>query len=344
MEKLIVRTAAIFLFLLSWNDALFAQVNADSLRVVREALQMIAFPKPEFNEPFMPDLSPEAMADLGFEQPYQSKAVKFQVRDGAQIHGQKYEHTSNKTILLLHGTLGSSYTFNKTSGLLREVLEANVIAIDLRGHGQSAGRPGDVSTPNQYAEDLDDIIASIRTENPDETILLAGHSMGGGIVLRHAETFPNTQVDGYLLFAPNLGNSAPTTSRNLDLDNNFIKSHLSRGLGLRMLNEYGIHQYDSLEVVFYNMPEQFPLRSYSYRSMEASVPTDYRQALRMTDQPLLMLVGSEDEAFVAEEYPPLFKAYSQGECYLIEGETHNGIRHSKVAMERIRNWAVESGL
>ncbi|MEL7375907.1 MAG: alpha/beta fold hydrolase [Bacteroidota bacterium] len=334
----------ILLVLLSWNGTLFTQSNMDSLRIVREALQMIEFSEPEFHQPYIPNLSPSDIADMGFEQPHQSEAIKFQMRDGIQIHGQKYERTSSKTVLLLHGTLADSYTYNKMAGLLRESLNAEVIAIDLRGHGQSGGRPGDVSTLNQYAEDVDDIIASIRMENPEEMVILAGHSMGGGIVLRHVETFPDTQVDGYLLFAPNLGTSSPTTHQNLDVESNFIKIHLARGLGLRLLNEFGIHEYDSLQVVFYNLPANMPIRSYSYRSMQASHPKNYREALRAIDKPMLVLVGSADEAFIAEEYGPVIRSYSGGECYIVEAATHNGIRHSEEAMQKVRDWAATNNL
>ncbi len=344
MKNSIRNTTVILFFLLLWNNVLFAQTNADSIRIVNEALQMITFPDPKFMEPYISNPGPKELAYLGFEQPNQSETITFTMRDGVQIHGQKLESSSNKTVLLLHGVLANSYTYNKMAGLLREALQAEVIAIDLRGHGQSEGVPGDVSTLNQYAEDLDDIISSVKTEKPKQSIILAGHSMGGGILLRYTETFQQNQVDGYLLFAPNLGNNAPTTSQNLDQENNFIKTHLSRGLGLRMLNEFGIHKYDSLKVVFYNLPEQMPLRSYSYRSMEASTPMNYRNTLRNIDKPMLVLVGSNDEAFIAKEYPTVFNAWSKGECYVIEGETHNGIRHNAEAMQKVQNWAVKNKL
>ncbi|MCO5257350.1 MAG: alpha/beta hydrolase [Lentimicrobium sp.] len=342
MKQLTIVTALISVFFLC--QPAIAQTDSDSILIVEQALKMIAFPEPEFKEPYVnADLSPKAIADMGFDQPDKSVAVKFKMRDGATIHAEKYELESGKTIILVHGTLASSYTYNKMSGLLRESAGAEVIAIDLRGHGQSEGTPGDVTTLNQYAEDLEDIINTIKKNRPGQKIILAGHSMGGGIVLRHKETFPETDISAYILFAPNLGNNAPTMRTDLDLKNNFIKSHLSRGLGIRMLNEYGIHTYDSLKVVFYNLPLQMPLRSYSYRSMQAAIPIDYKHAIRSIDRPLIVLVGGEDEAFIAAEYVPLFNAYSKGECHIIRDETHNGIRHNHEAMALIGLWA-EKGL
>ena len=332
-----------FSLLISW-DSMIAQKFSDSLRIVKEALQMIDFPEPIFDSPYVTVINPKTIADIGFEQPNSFETVKFKMRDGVQINGQRYAHSSNKTLLLLHGVLSSSYTYNKTAGLLRDNLQAEVIAFDLRGHGQSGGMPGDVSNLNQYAEDLDDVIKSIKLTEPDKVILLAGHSMGGGIVLRHAESFPGTKVEGYILFAPNLGPDSPTTSKELDLKNNFVKIHLSRGLGLRLLNELGIHSYDSLKVVFYNLPDQMPVRSYSYRSMVAGVPVDYRISLKAINQPLLILAGSNDEAFLAKEYPKVIQAYSSGECFIIKGETHNGIRHNEAAMTKVREWAFNNKL
>jgi alpha-beta hydrolase superfamily lysophospholipase len=338
MKQLTFITALIAGLLL--YQTAIAQTNSDSIFIVEQALKMVAFPEPEFKEPYANvNLTPKAIADMGFEQPNKSVTVKFEMRDGATIHVEKYELESDKTIILVHGTLASSYTYNKMSGLLRESVGAEVIAIDLRGHGQSEGTPGDVTTLNQYAEDLEDIIHTIKNNRPAQKIILAGHSMGGGIVLRHKETFPETDISAYVLFAPNLGNNAPTIRTDLDLENNFIKSHLSRGLGIRMLNEFGIHKYDSLKVVFYNLPPQMPLQSYSYRSMQAAIPIDYKQALRCIDKPLIVLVGGADEAFIASEYVPLFNAYSKGECHVIKDETHNGIRHNNKAFELIGLWA-----
>jgi alpha-beta hydrolase superfamily lysophospholipase len=65
------------------------------------------------------------------------------------------------------------------SGLIREALHAEVISIDLRGHGKSGGIPGHISRPNQYAEDLNEIITTINSDKPNQKIILVGHSMGG---------------------------------------------------------------------------------------------------------------------------------------------------------------------
>ncbi|MCK9344084.1 MAG: hypothetical protein M0P33_09280 [Massilibacteroides sp.] len=114
MEKIINLTAIIFFFINSWSNVLFAQNNADSLRIVNEALKMIQFPEPVFNEPFITNPSPKEISDLGLEQVYNSEEVQFKMRDGISIHRNKFDHSSGITVLFLHGALGSSYTNNKT--------------------------------------------------------------------------------------------------------------------------------------------------------------------------------------------------------------------------------------
>lgn len=341
--KHIIHKSLLVLFIVM-SQLNFGQSKTDSIRIVKEALKLIELPEPQFEKAFIPNPSPKDIEDLGFDQPNTSETIEFDMKDDVKIVAKKYALISNKTAILVHGVLASSYTYNKMSGLIREALQAEVITIDLRGHGASGGIPGDISKPNQYADDLEEIIKSIRLNKPNQKIILVGHSMGGGIVLRHAETFPETKIVGYVLFSPNLGMSSPTTSQKLDLNNNFVKSHLSRGLGLKMLNEYGIHQYDSLKVVFYNLPELMPIKSYSYRSMNAIYPDNLRHTLKTIESPLITVVGSKDEVFIAEEYPTVFKAYSSGNCIVIENETHSGIRHNEDAMNKIREWSMKNGL
>ena len=57
-----------------------------------------------------------------------------------------------------------------------------VHAMDLRGHGRSEGRRGDVRSFDQYLLDLDVFFARVRAIEDDRPIYLMGNSMGGLIV------------------------------------------------------------------------------------------------------------------------------------------------------------------
>ncbi|MDG1729173.1 MAG: hypothetical protein P8K68_06535 [Algibacter sp.] len=126
----LTRLIVLLIILIIFNSTIYAQQNTDSIRVVNEAIKMIDFSNPEFKSAFVPNMDNKTIADMGFEQPNTSAVLKFKKRDGIQIHGQKYQYDSNKKVLLLHGTLANSYTYNKMAGLLREATQAKVIAVD----------------------------------------------------------------------------------------------------------------------------------------------------------------------------------------------------------------------
>jgi alpha-beta hydrolase superfamily lysophospholipase len=313
----------------------------DTAKVAREAGKLVNSPDPVFKPLEMQKMDSAQLSDMGFDQVYKSEPVSFVMRDGKKLHAEKFAANSNTIIVLLHGVLSSSFTMNRMAGLLREAGSAEVIALDMRGHGQSEGRPGDVDYIGQYTDDLADVITSLRLSRPGCRIIIAAHSMGGGIALRYAMKEDAPDVSGFLLFSPLLGNNSPTIpkpSADADTAAAFLKINIMRIIGLNMYNSIGVHTYDSLPVLFFNMPKGMPLNKYTYRANQSMAPEDYRQGLHAVKSPLLVIVGSKDEAFVAKEFEPAVKNNSLGEVVVIEGATHNSIRHNKAAMSAASAW------
>ncbi|WP_051554704.1 alpha/beta hydrolase [Maribacter antarcticus] len=322
-------------------SALAQHKNDPYKRVETEIIKLIYSPDPAFDPNIVQQpMSPEVIADIGFEQVYQNSPREFSMRDGKHLFSYAYKKESDTTIILVHGVLSGAYMMNKTAGLLQETTHNDVIALDFRGHGQSEGTPGDVDYVNQYVDDLEDVVSAIKKEKPNQSIVLAGHSMGGGIILRYAMEKDAPEVDGYLLFAPHLGANAPTLKEEA-LETGeapFVKLHINRIIGLKMLNAIGVTKYNNLPVLFFNLPETMPVTKYSYRANESMSPSDYKEGLNAIAKPLLVLIGSEDEVFDARKFNTAITENSNGEVYTVEDETHNGIRHNKKAMELISNW------
>jgi pimeloyl-ACP methyl ester carboxylesterase len=90
--------------------------------------------------------------------------------------------------------------------------------------------------------------------------------------------------------------------------------------------------------MFFNLPETMPINRYSYRANESMYPSDYKEGLNAIEKPMLVIVGSNDEAFDASEYSSAITENSNGEVHIIENETHNGIRHNEKSMELISEW------
>ncbi|SFR60944.1 alpha/beta hydrolase [Maribacter stanieri] len=340
MKKL-VNHLMLFAFLFSMS-CIMAQENWEQFEKTQsEVTKLIQLPDPTFQpQQHQKPLDAKAIADLGLEQLYKNEPRKFTAKDGKQLFAYKYNSDSDTTILLLHGILSSAYMMNRTAGLLQEATHSEIVALDFRGHGQSEGTPGDVSYINQYVDDVIDVVTSIKKEKPNQKIILAGHSMGGGIILRYAMAKDAIAVDGYLLFAPQLGANSPTLKiAPVEGDQEpFLKLHLNRIIGIKMMNAIGETKYNDLPVLFFNLPESMPVTKYSYRANESMYPADYKEGLQHMTKPLLVVVGANDEAFVAEEFHTAVTENSNGKVFVIPDETHNGIRHNNKAMKIIANW------
>ena len=90
------------------------------------------------------------------------------------------------TYVLVHGFLDLAYGWHEVAPLLAK--RAHVIAIDLRGHGDSDWvGPGGYYHYLDYVADLDDVIA--RTAH--DRVIAVGHSMGGGVVAYWAGARPD---------------------------------------------------------------------------------------------------------------------------------------------------------
>lgn len=303
------------------------------------AFVMVFWGDPEF--PPLPKPTPEEMAAFAarFEQPYPAEKREFKMRDGVKLAAQDFPAESDTTIVFVHGVLASSFPHNRSSGLLREATSAEVIAVDLRGHGASGGAPGDVSYIGQYEDDVADVIREVRSRKPMGRVILAGHSMGGGIALRYAMKLGAPPVDGYLLFAPHLGPKSPTTPMEATPEGaSFVRIHLPRILGLALFNSLGIKSFNGLHTLFFNLPEELPLRSYSYRAMVGMHPADHAPALAAIDKPLLVVVGSKDEAFRADQYETTVRRHSQGEVAVVEGASHDGVLEDSRALAAVQRW------
>ncbi len=317
------------------------------------ALVLTFWPEPEFSTD--PDVAfarvlehrKKAVAEEvhAYEQlPYEE--TRFTMRDGVELFGRRFAADSDTTVLFVHGLAGDSSEHNQTAATLRASGPVEVITLDLRGHGESGGRPWDVDYIGQYEDDLADVIAEIRASTPGGKVILAGHSMGGGIVLRYALLTDAPPVDGYLLYAPNLGINSPTsrTEPTEPVDGTdpgfepMMKIHVPRLFGLAFLNMAGITVFNGLPTMIFNLPPTLPMRAYSFRATATTSPDDHAAALGAVDVPLIVLVGSEDEAFHGDQYEPVVTAHSVGEVVLVDGENHDDIPHNEQATEAVREW------
>lgn len=118
--------------------------------------------------------------------------------------------------------------------------------------------------------------------------------------------------------------------------------HTGRIAGLTMLNNVGVHRFDDLTAIEFNMPEEArdgtETLSYSHRLNTAYAPANYKKDLKAITQPLLLAAGTEDESFIAEQYEPVISKYTKVQVELLPGLTHMGVVVNPAIQPVIKEW------
>ncbi|WP_286340005.1 alpha/beta fold hydrolase [Ferrimonas sp. YFM] len=266
----------------------------------------------------------------------------YNARDGSSLSYRHYPADSDLVLVLLHGSGWHSRYLYPMARHLSDSGTAQVVTPDLRGHGERPKRRGDIDYVDQLEDDLADLLAEIRTRQPEARIVLGGHSSGGGLAIRFAGSQYGNQVDGYLLLAPFLRYDAPTVRPN---SGGWAQPYTLRIVGLSMLEKIGLDRFSHLPAIAFDLPEPYrdgtETLTYSYRLMTGFAPRDYRKDLAAISQPTLLLAGSEDEAFVAEQFQPTLEPLVDADIEVLPGLSHMGVVVSEDVRPVVDAWLRE---
>ena len=203
---------------------------------------------------------------------------------------------------------------------------AEILVPDLRGHGVNPQPRGDVAYIGQLEDDMADLIKTYKRD--DQKVILAGHSSGGGLVVRFAGGAHGDLIDGAIMMAPFLKYNAPTTRKN---SGGWAQPLTRRIIGLSMLNNIRVTVLNHLVAIQFAMPDEVlngPLGqtatvAYSYRLNQSYAPRNaYLQDIAALPE-FMVIAGTADEAFVADQYAPLMRGVTdKGEFHLVNGVDH----------------------
>lgn len=291
----------------------------------------------ESGEPFsFAELFPlrDQLAEMPPLEPYHA-------RDGSVLSFRRYPAESNTHLILIHGSSAHSAYLHAFAKRLSERNVANVHAPDLRGHGPSPRRRGDIDYIGQLEDDLADLISHIKkSASRDARFMVGGHSSGGGLALRFAGGPHGYLAQGFVLLAPYLGHDAPMVKRS---SGGWADAKILKIVGIAVLDGFGIKRFNGARVLRFNLPEKYrnghETLEYSFRLMRGMHPDSYKASLRTTRAPLLILVPSEDEAFHAERFKAGVAPYKPDAALsLVKGCSHLGILMSEPAMAEVARW------
>jgi pimeloyl-ACP methyl ester carboxylesterase len=268
----------------------------------------------------------------------------YRARDGVSLAYRSYRAPAasagpQKVAVLIHGASDSSAGMHVVArALLQEGITSYVP--DLRGHG--ANQPhGNIRYPGQLDDDLIDLMKEVRPRHSLAQWILVGFSAGGGFALRIDGSEQGRMFDRYLLLAPGLRFDGPTArplaSQDTDAQR-FVAPYTGRLIAITLLRKGGLHWFDGLPVLAFAVPgsERFTA-SYSMRLLENFAPhDDYLADIRNIHRATVVLVGSNDEFLLAENFAPVF--HSQRDDVVIQllpGLGHLDLVTSPEAMRAI---------
>ncbi|QNI03298.1 alpha/beta fold hydrolase [Halomonas sp. SH5A2] len=285
-------------------------------------------------------LDVEALASAQESRPLPALQT-FEARDETALAYRHYPSDSLTVLILVHGSGTDSRYLATLAHELAEAGAASVYTPDVRGHGPSPVRRGDIDYIEQLEDDLVDLITHIKDTNADVTkVVVGGHSSGGGLAVRFAGGQHGHLASAYLLLAPYLGHDAPTVRDN---SGGWAKPSVAKILSISMLNAIGITHFNGADVLHFNLPPEYrdglETLAYSYRLMTGFSPADFRQALGSVQAPVLVATGAEDEAFYADQFEPVLRPLvPHADITTVEGASHLGLVVSEEGIATVRRW------
>ncbi|CEP36453.1 MULTISPECIES: alpha/beta hydrolase [unclassified Halomonas] len=274
---------------------------------------------------------------------------QFEARDGTVLRYRHYPSVSSTALILLHGSAtDSKYLANFAHGLA-EAGVATVYTPDMRGHGSFPARRGDIDYIEQLEDDLADLIGHIEANVELARVVVGGHSSGGGFAVRFAGGQYGNLVSAYLLLAPFLGHNAPTVRGK---SGGWVNANVGKIIALSILNKFGVTRFNQTRVLQFNMPSEYrdgsETLAYSYRLMTGFNPVNFQKELRLIQTPVLLIAGSEDEAFFADRFESTVRpCIPHAEIDIVKGASHLGLvinnEASATACQWIQQLKLEEG-
>lgn len=115
----------------------------------------------------------------------------FALPDGVvvAVRDEPADRPSGNTVVLVHGWTQDHTSWDDVVAELRRTRpDLRVIAYDGRGHGWSDAGPRSTATIDRFADDLAAVVEGLV---PDGDVVLAGHSLGGPVIMAFAERHPH---------------------------------------------------------------------------------------------------------------------------------------------------------
>ena len=242
----------------------------------------------------------------------------FKGHGGLELYYQRWrpEATARAVLVVVHG-------YGEHSGRYGNVVDRFVprgyvvYALDMRGHGRSAGKRGYVESYSEYRADVAAFLDLVRSEEPDRKVFLLGHSQGGLTVLNYV-LHDNTGLAGVVASGPVL--SPPGISPFL-IQLSKLLSNVWPGLTLRVGLDSGALSRDAAVVDAYINDPLVHGKGTPRLSIEVMDTADWTQAhASEMALPCLIVHGGADRLSAPEASQRFFENVTFADKERIEYE------------------------
>ena len=139
---------------------------------------------------FRPDLAREELSE------YISEESGFiELPMGANMHFRDQGNMTGPAVVMVHGGYGSLHNWEYWSPWLKN--DYRMISMDLPAHGLTGRTASDRYTRQDMIQSVRELLRELDVNQ----FIMAGHSMGGGVALEYALTYPE-QVTALILVGP----------------------------------------------------------------------------------------------------------------------------------------------
>ncbi|MCR9213624.1 MAG: alpha/beta hydrolase [Proteobacteria bacterium] len=275
------------------------------------------------------------------------QATYYTARDGTKLNLRRYPSQSDKTplVILIHGSGWHGGGYTSLAEFLSDTGQFDILLPDLRGHGPETKTRGDVAYIGQLEDDLADLIKTFKSGN--QKVFMIGHSSGGGLVTRFAGGEHGYMLNKAVLMAPYLKYNAPTMR---EKSGGWAHPLTRRIIGLSMLNTVGITWFNDMTVIQFNYPLSLlegpsgpsATQSYSYRLNTSFAPRmAYLEDITALPN-FLLIVGADDDAFIATNFEKTMSAATnKGKYQIVQDVDHLGLINNDTAKTSILEYLSE---
>ncbi|MFD1018395.1 alpha/beta hydrolase [Thalassobacillus hwangdonensis] len=262
------------------------------------------------------------------------------------LHENRYFNLSSsdnnvKAIIMIHGITAELHHHEQFGANIASGWD--VLFPVLRGYDKASSGRGDIDHMGQFDEDILDFIHFLRKKGYQK-IVLAGHSMGCGNILRLIGK-PNL-VDGYLFISPFFHPALPVYKRDstkqdkpeTDVDYDI---DTKRVFVLTTLYRMNLNLAPKASVA--TIPDEFEgdgklklsFRLLASRFMKELPSKDHFSQVSV---PMVTLIGSDDEVTHPEKLKDWYEERCDQPFHIIDGTDHNHILHDERALRIINEW------